>query len=236
MQRGEIWFAATPSGDRPVLILTRDPVADRIGSVVVAALTRVSRGLVSEFELLTSMVYRLPVLPTSTTCTPCRGTRAGGGSPNSDPPAWQKPAGPYGTQRPVDTSNDDPSACVPISDARWNPRSGLRLSDRCGFFAALRGLEPVQSSALPRLSRIRASECGARRKEPGRQEHSTADRLPLPGRGFFMFRGFASAWRKLRGRPDVQRVVDEVDKLRDRPDTQRVVDEVDKLRDRTQDE
>ena len=53
MQRGEIWFAATPGGDRPVLVLTRDPVADRIGSVVVAALTRTRRGLVSELELTT---------------------------------------------------------------------------------------------------------------------------------------------------------------------------------------
>ncbi|MGH8776522.1 MAG: type II toxin-antitoxin system PemK/MazF family toxin [Jiangellaceae bacterium] len=51
MQRGEIWFAATPGGDRPVLVLTRDPVADSIGSVVVAALTRTVRGLVSELEL-----------------------------------------------------------------------------------------------------------------------------------------------------------------------------------------
>jgi mRNA interferase MazF len=51
MQRGEIWFAATAGGDRPVLVLTRDPVADRIGSVVVAALTRTRRGLVSELEL-----------------------------------------------------------------------------------------------------------------------------------------------------------------------------------------
>ena len=51
MQRGELWFAATPGGDRPVLILTRDPVADRIGAVVVAALTRTRRGLVSELEL-----------------------------------------------------------------------------------------------------------------------------------------------------------------------------------------
>lgn len=51
MQRGEIWFAATPGGDRPVLVLTRDPVADRIGSVVVAALTRTVRGIVSELEL-----------------------------------------------------------------------------------------------------------------------------------------------------------------------------------------
>jgi mRNA interferase MazF len=51
MQRGDIWFAATPGGDRPVLVLTRDPVADRIGAVVVAALTRTVRGIVSEMEL-----------------------------------------------------------------------------------------------------------------------------------------------------------------------------------------
>ena len=51
MQRGEIWFAATPGGDRPVLVLTRDPVAARMGSVVVAALTRTERGLVSELAL-----------------------------------------------------------------------------------------------------------------------------------------------------------------------------------------
>ncbi len=51
MRRGEIWFAATPGGDRPVLVLTRDPVADRIGAVVVAGLTRTVRGLVSELPL-----------------------------------------------------------------------------------------------------------------------------------------------------------------------------------------
>ena len=51
MQRGEIWFVATPGGDRPVLVLTRDPVADRMGAVVVAALTRTRRHLVSELEL-----------------------------------------------------------------------------------------------------------------------------------------------------------------------------------------
>jgi mRNA interferase MazF len=51
MRRGEIWFAATPGGDRPVLVLTRDPVAGRIGSVVVAALTRTERGVVSELAL-----------------------------------------------------------------------------------------------------------------------------------------------------------------------------------------
>ena len=51
MQRGDVWFAATPGGDRPVLVLTRDPVAERIESVVVAAITRIVRGLVSELEL-----------------------------------------------------------------------------------------------------------------------------------------------------------------------------------------
>ena len=51
MQHGEVWFAATPGGDRPVLVLTRDPSASRIGSVVVAAVTRTRRGLVSELEL-----------------------------------------------------------------------------------------------------------------------------------------------------------------------------------------
>ena len=51
MKRGEIWFAATPGGDRPVLVLTRDPVAERIGAVVVAALTRTQRGLSSELVL-----------------------------------------------------------------------------------------------------------------------------------------------------------------------------------------
>jgi mRNA interferase MazF len=54
MRRGEIWFAATPGGDRPVLVLTRDPVADHIGSVVVAALTRTHRGVASELELTPS--------------------------------------------------------------------------------------------------------------------------------------------------------------------------------------
>ncbi|MBA2316929.1 MAG: type II toxin-antitoxin system PemK/MazF family toxin [Euzebyales bacterium] len=55
MRRGEVWFAATPGGDRPVLILTRDPVADRIGSVVVAGITRTRRGLVSELDLTASV-------------------------------------------------------------------------------------------------------------------------------------------------------------------------------------
>lgn len=51
MQRGEIWFAQTSSGDRPVLVLTRDPVAARIGGVVAAELTRSIRGIASELPL-----------------------------------------------------------------------------------------------------------------------------------------------------------------------------------------
>jgi mRNA interferase MazF len=54
MQRGDIWFASTSGGDRPVLVLTRDPVAERIDSIVVAALTRTKRNLVSELELTPS--------------------------------------------------------------------------------------------------------------------------------------------------------------------------------------
>jgi len=51
MLRGEVWWAATPGGDRPVLVLTRDPVADRIGAVVVALCTRTVRGVRSELTL-----------------------------------------------------------------------------------------------------------------------------------------------------------------------------------------
>jgi mRNA interferase MazF len=51
MVRGEVWWASVPGGDRPVLVLTRDPVADRIGAVVVAACTRTIRGVQSELRL-----------------------------------------------------------------------------------------------------------------------------------------------------------------------------------------
>ena len=51
MVRGEIWWATTPGGDRPVLVLTRDPVADRIDAVVVAVCTRTVRGVQCELPL-----------------------------------------------------------------------------------------------------------------------------------------------------------------------------------------
>lgn len=56
-QRGGLWFAATRGGEQPVLVLTRDPVADRIGAVVVAAPTRSPRGLVSELEVTADRVH-----------------------------------------------------------------------------------------------------------------------------------------------------------------------------------
>lgn len=49
--RGEIWWAATPGGDRPVLVMTRDPVADRLSAVVIVPCTRTVRGLTSELVL-----------------------------------------------------------------------------------------------------------------------------------------------------------------------------------------
>ena len=51
MVRGEVWWARTPGGDRPVVVLTRDPVADRIDAVVVASCTRTVRNLMSELPL-----------------------------------------------------------------------------------------------------------------------------------------------------------------------------------------
>ena len=51
MQRGEVWFAATPGGERPVLAPTRYPFPDRTARVVDAALPRPRRALVTELEL-----------------------------------------------------------------------------------------------------------------------------------------------------------------------------------------
>lgn len=51
MVRGEVWWADAGRGDRPVLVMTRDPVADRIDAIVVAACTRTIRGLRSEVRL-----------------------------------------------------------------------------------------------------------------------------------------------------------------------------------------
>lgn len=51
MVRGEVWWAEVPGGDRPVLVMTRDPVANRVGSIVGAACTRTIRGIQSELRL-----------------------------------------------------------------------------------------------------------------------------------------------------------------------------------------
>lgn len=46
-----MWWASTQGGDRPVVVLTRDPLADRMGAVVAAACTRQVRGLLSEVAI-----------------------------------------------------------------------------------------------------------------------------------------------------------------------------------------
>ena len=69
-------------------------------------------------------------------------------------------------------------------------------------------------------------------KRPGRREASYRRSLNLSQKGDLMFRRLANEWRKLRGRPDTERVVEEIERLRDRPDTERVVEEGKKLRDR----
>lgn len=53
MRRAEVWWADLPQpyGRRPVVILTRDAVADTIGSVVVCIVTRTVRGLPTEVPL-----------------------------------------------------------------------------------------------------------------------------------------------------------------------------------------
>ena len=73
-----------------------------------------------------------------------------------------------------------------------------------------------------RLSRIRASECGACRKEPGRQEHSTVDGLPGTWKAFLHVSRAFQRVAQAAGHPDVERVVDEVDNLRDRTQDDKV--------------
>jgi mRNA interferase MazF len=50
--RGQIWWSESPEwGRRPVVVLTRDPVADRLSSVLVALITTVRRDLPTEVDL-----------------------------------------------------------------------------------------------------------------------------------------------------------------------------------------
>ncbi|MGH8906570.1 MAG: type II toxin-antitoxin system PemK/MazF family toxin [Egibacteraceae bacterium] len=52
MTRGEVWWSESPDwGRRPVLILTRDVVADRLSSVLAALITTVERRLPTEVAL-----------------------------------------------------------------------------------------------------------------------------------------------------------------------------------------
>lgn len=50
--RGQVWWSESPEwGRRPVLILTRDGVADRLSSVLVALITTVRRDVPTEVAL-----------------------------------------------------------------------------------------------------------------------------------------------------------------------------------------
>lgn len=50
--RGEVWWSEAPDrGRRPVVVLTRDAVASRLTSVLVALVTRTIRSIPTEVEL-----------------------------------------------------------------------------------------------------------------------------------------------------------------------------------------
>jgi mRNA interferase MazF len=53
VKRGEVWWAELPPpvGSRPVVILTRDAVLDKIAAIVVALVTRTVRQLPTEVVL-----------------------------------------------------------------------------------------------------------------------------------------------------------------------------------------
>jgi mRNA interferase MazF len=53
MRRAEVWWADLPPpvGPRPVVVVTRNAVSDTIGAVVVALVTRTSRGLPTEVSV-----------------------------------------------------------------------------------------------------------------------------------------------------------------------------------------
>jgi mRNA interferase MazF len=91
LRRGELWLAGTPGGDRPVPVLTRDPVADRIGALVVADLTRTRHGLSSELEPTVDQDH-VPsdCVVNSTTCIPCRATLFARGSPDCHQRAFMR--------------------------------------------------------------------------------------------------------------------------------------------------
>ena len=50
MKRGELWLVHADK-PRPAIVLTRDPVADRLNEVLVVLVTRTVRGLHSEVHL-----------------------------------------------------------------------------------------------------------------------------------------------------------------------------------------
>ncbi|HME77254.1 MAG TPA: type II toxin-antitoxin system PemK/MazF family toxin [Mycobacterium sp.] len=73
-----------PGGGRPVLVLTRDPVADRIGAVMVTALTRTPSDCVVNFDNIHTLprnafCRRITRLSPTRLHEVCRTLRAGTG-------------------------------------------------------------------------------------------------------------------------------------------------------------
>lgn len=148
MQRGEIWFVATPGGARPVLVLTHDPVADRIGAVVVAALTRTHREIVSELALLRRRtVFRPTAWSTSTTSTPFRGRPSAVGSRCYRLGGWLRPAGRCATRPDADDRPDHEDAI------RGGMARRPRVGPTTGSPSARQATKPPMTSVASRPRR-----------------------------------------------------------------------------------
>lgn len=59
MRRGELWLVRADK-PRPAVVLTRDPVADKLNEVLVAMVTRTVRGLHTEVALEEADEVRFP--------------------------------------------------------------------------------------------------------------------------------------------------------------------------------
>ena len=69
MKRGEIrWYTfRVPDKRRPILILTRNEVIDRLNEIIVAPVTRTIRGLSTEVVLTTVLRQKLKAVTVSGT-------------------------------------------------------------------------------------------------------------------------------------------------------------------------
>ena len=137
-----------------MLVLTRDPVAERIGSVVVAALTRTRRGLISELDL-TVADDRVPTdcVVNFDNLTPCPGTRSAAKSPRSLRPAWPRHATCSRRRPPAELTSATPN----VRSGGGSRGEPAHFHDQTStVFRAVRpeGLEPP----TPRIRSLRSSD------------------------------------------------------------------------------